>query len=415
MLRPCSLTLAALVWLAGCSSSDSAGDTAGAGGSGVSGSSGQSGATSQGGEAGEAGSASGGAGAGGSAGEAGSSGSSGQSGAAGQAGEGGAAGQAGQAGEAGQGGTAGQAGEAGAAGQAGGAGEAGQAGASGQAGAAGSGGWQPPAGGGVDPVPFGGDRPTSLFVPGGYQAGEPAPLLLMLHGIGVSPALEESYLQLTPVAAQRGILYAHPSGTINPQSQPFWNATDACCDFYQSKVDDVAYLSGLIDEIKGRYAVDARRVFIVGHSNGGFMANRMACERADLITGIVSLAGATFAGSDACKPSAPVSMVQVHGTSDETVLYGGGVFFGVAYPGAVATASRWASLDGCALGDGVATTIDLDTMIPGSETQVRRAGPGCAAQSGVELWTIQGGAHIPNVTGTLASAAVDFLLAHPRP
>lgn len=406
MLRPWSLTLAALAWLAtGCSSSDSAGDTAGAGGAGTSGTSGQSGATSQG---GQAGAGAGGLAGGGAGGGAGISGTSGQSGAAGQAGEGGEAGQGGavQAGGGGQAGAAGQAGEAGA---------AGSSGSSGQAGVAGSGGWQPPPGGGLDPAPFGGDRPTSLFVPGGYQASEPAPLLLMLHGIGVSPALEESYLQFTPVAAQRGILYAHPGGTLNPQLQPFWNATDACCDFYKSQVDDVAYLSGLIDEIKGRYAVDPARVFIVGHSNGGFMANRMACERADLVTGIVSLAGATFAGAGACKPSAPVSMVQVHGTSDETVLYGGGVFFGVAYPGAVTTASRWAALDGCALGDQTATTIDLDAMIPGAETQVRRAGPACAAQSAVELWTIQGGTHNPYVTGTLASAAVDFLLAHPRP
>ncbi|RYE89723.1 MAG: hypothetical protein EOO75_11345, partial [Myxococcales bacterium] len=231
----------------------------------------------------------------------------------------------------------------------------------------------------------------------------------------VNHEAEESYLQLTPVAAQKGILYAHPAGTLNAQLQPFWNATDACCDFFKSQVDDVAYLSGLIDEIKGRYAVDPKRVFLVGHSNGGFMAHRMACERADLVTGIVSLAGATFADPGACQPGAPVSVVQVHGTSDETVLYGGGLFFGVSYPGAVTTASRWAALDGCTLGATTAATLDLDAALPGSETAVRRAGPACAAQSAVELWTIQGGVHSPAVSGTLAGAAVDFLLAHPRP
>ena len=59
-------------------------------------------------------------------------------------------------------------------------------------------------------------------------------------------------------------------------------------------MDDSAYLSALIDQIKGTYAVDARRVYLVGHSNGGYMAYRMACDHADQLTAIVSLAGSTW-------------------------------------------------------------------------------------------------------------------------
>jgi membrane protein implicated in regulation of membrane protease activity len=57
-------------------------------------------------------------------------------------------------------------------------------------------------------------------------------------------------------------------------------------------VDDSTYLHRLLDAVKSAYRVDPTRVYFVGHSNGGFMAYRMACEHATEITAIVSLAGA---------------------------------------------------------------------------------------------------------------------------
>lgn len=354
------------------------------------------------------------AGAGGGAGEAARGGAGGTDGPGG-AGAGGSDGPGGSGSPGGgsPGGAAGAGGPGGAG--AGTAGSSGSSGASGTSGTSGSSGTSGQTGGALDPEPFGGDRPVNLFVPGSYQADQPAPLLLLLHGIAVTASLQDTYLGLTPVASEKGLLYAYPEGTRNSQNQPFWNADDACCDFEKSGVDDVAYLGNLITEIQGRYAVDPRRIFVIGHSNGGFMAHRLACERADLITGIVSLAGATWASPTQCQPSQPVTVAQVHGTSDQTVLYTGGSFFGVPYPGAVATTSAWASLDGCALAPESSGTLDLDTQLAGAETTIRRAGPTCAKSTAVELWTIQGGSHIPSITGTFARAAVDFLLAHPRP
>ena len=84
-------------------------------------------------------------------------------------------------------------------------------------------------------------------------------------------------------------------------------------------------------KVQARYPVDSRRVFVLGHSNGGYMSHRMACDHADLIAGIVSLAGAAYDDPPAgelplprCRPSEPVAVLEVHGMADGTVRYGSG-------------------------------------------------------------------------------------------
>ena len=146
----------------------------------------------------------------------------------------------------------------------------------------------------------------------------------------------------------------------------FWNATDACCNFFGSNVDDSGYLRNLIDEIARQLNVNARRIHIMGHSNGGFMAYRMACDHADLLGSIISLAGASFEDPSRCGPSGPVHTLQIHGTADTVVLYNGGDFFGQIYPSAVGSAQRWATYDGC--------TLDRDDSSPPFGS--RRGNPG---------------------------------------
>jgi polyhydroxybutyrate depolymerase len=263
--------------------------------------------------------------------------------------------------------------------------------------------------------PLGGSRPVSIHVPPGYVAGIPAPLIIMLHGYSVSGATEESYLTLTPLSDARGFLYAYPDGTVDASGLHFWNATDACCDVGNTMVDDSGYLSDLIKQIEARYTVDPKKVFLVGHSNGGFMAYRMACDHADQIVAIASLAGAMFADVTACGASAPVNVLQIHGTSDTVINYAGGSLQGHAYPGAKTTVEDWATIDGCATDpDTSAAPLDLDSSLPGNETTVTSYAVGCKPNGHAELWTIQGGSHIPSLSPGFAGDVVDFLFAHAR-
>lgn len=187
--------------------------------------------------------------------------------------------------------------------------------------------------------PIGGDRPVEVLVPASLKPGVPAPLVILLHGYSVNGNVEELYLQLAPLAEERGFLYAHPDGTLDRDAKYFWNATDACGDLFASGVDDSAYLASVIDQIEARYSVDPKRIYLVGHSNGGFMSYRMACDHADKIAAVASLAGAMFLDTSKCKPSSPVSVLQIHGTSDPEVLYDASA--ADAYPGAETTTKDW--------------------------------------------------------------------------
>ena len=276
------------------------------------------------------------------------------------------------------------------------------------------------AGGAGGEPPIGGDRPVDVTVPAGAKPGVTMPLVLLLHGYSVNGTVEELYMQLAPLADTKGFYYAHPSGTVDSTQNYFWNATDACCNFDGSKVDDSAYLESVIKEIEARYPIDPKRVYLVGHSNGAFMSYRMACDHADTIAAIVSLAGAMWEDTSKCQPTAPVHVLEIHGTADTEVLYtgspGGPGMGNGPYPGAETSVRDWATLDGCSLTpDDTAPPLDLDTQLSGAETTVERFAAGCKAGGSAELWTIQGGMHLPNIADTFREDVIDFLFAHPKP
>jgi polyhydroxybutyrate depolymerase len=139
----------------------------------------------------------------------------------------------------------------------------------------------------------------------------------------------------------------------------------------------------------------------------------MACERAGRIAAIVSLAGATFADAARCAPSEPVAVLEVHGTADTTILYNGGSNIGVAYPSAATSVSRWGTNNRCAATTTSGTTFDLETALPGAETRVARY-DGCMGGA-AELWSIEGGAHLPALSAQWPALTLDWLMAHPKP
>jgi polyhydroxybutyrate depolymerase len=271
--------------------------------------------------------------------------------------------------------------------------------------------------GGVDREagPLGGDRPVSVHVPPSYTQGTPMPLVVLLHGYGSSGAGHEAYMHFQPLADARGFLYAYPDGLVDSTGKRFWNGTDACCDLFSSGVDDATYLSNLITQIEARYSVDAKRVYLIGHSNGSFMAFRMACEHSEQITAIATLAGAMFADVAKCKDTQPVGVLHIHSDVDTENYYEGGTIL-APYAGAVTTVNDWVTFDGCGSApDTTAAPLDLDQNVTGAETTVTRFASGCKPGGGAELWTMHGSTHVPTFTPAFAPGVIDFLLAHAKP
>lgn len=252
-------------------------------------------------------------------------------------------------------------------------------------------------------------RPYESNIPKSYDPSKATPLLLMLHGFSATPFVGDRYFQMTELSEAKGFLYAYPSGTTNSKKMPFWNGTDGCCDGEQSGVDDVAYLNAVIDDMQARYNVDKKRVYLVGHSNGGFMSHRFACDSAPRISGIVSLAGAVWKDASKCNPTAPVAVLQVHGTMDDFINYEGEANI----PSAKVTVATWAAKNGCdptlaATG----TTFDLDSAVSGAETRVERH---ACPRGAAELWTLDGGSHVPSLTPAFGEEIWTFLTTTSRP
>jgi polyhydroxybutyrate depolymerase len=264
---------------------------------------------------------------------------------------------------------------------------------------------------------IGGDRLAQVQIPSNYTTTTRYPLLILLHGFGASGAVQSVYMGLdTRVDSKQYVLVA-PDGTENLSGQKFWNATPACCapSDEDLQVDDVAYIRGLIEEAAATYSIDPERIGLVGHSNGGFMALRMACEASDLVTSVVSLAGSTFEDDLSCAPATyPVSVLTMHGTEDATIPYDGRQFDGGGYPSAPETTRRFAAHAGCNSTPVMAPNLDVLGGVAGAETEVLEYS-NCTGDSDVTLWTLVDGPHIPFPwVESALDLMVDWIVDHRR-
>lgn len=245
-------------------------------------------------------------------------------------------------------------------------------------------------------------RPYELRVPS--SGSGPRPLILLLHGFSSSAATEDLVLPFSRDVDARGYLYAMPNGTLDREGKRFWNASDACCNFDHQAIDDVAFLRKVVADVKSRHAVDAKRVFAIGHSNGGFMALRLACDAPDLVSAVVSLAGAA---SLPCPATRPVDVLTIHGTNDDTIHYTGGSTELGPYPSAAKTIAQVGASNGCAGSLENAGTSDF--LGDADEETKRTATSGCPAGGRADLWTIEGAGHIPTFNNAFRTQVLDWL------
>ena len=259
-------------------------------------------------------------------------------------------------------------------------------------------------------------RPAQVLIPGTLKAKVAAPLLIALPGFTATANDLLALVDLTAEAYKRGVVLALPMGSKNSGGLHFWNATESCCDFEKSGVDDSKYLMDLVKQISAKVLIDSKRIYFFGHSNGGFMSYTVACNNSEKIAAIVNLNGASFVDMEMCGAKKPVNVLQINGTADELIhIEGGDVFDDPKQPYASVQVEtgKWAQINGCV---GLAVTskkkFDYESVLAGSETT--KATYKCPKGRDVENWTIAGGAHLPKINAAFTTAVFDFLLAHKK-
>lgn len=261
-------------------------------------------------------------------------------------------------------------------------------------------------------VAFGASK-AQFFVPEGMPTSAKPAFVLVLHGLGGSGSELVAALGLAAFANEKRFVFAAPDGTRDRQGRRFWNANAVCCNFGQADVDDEGRLIGLIDHAVEVLHTDPKRVFVVGYSNGGFMAHRLACAHAQRVRAIVSIAATGPDASQRCAPSEAVDVLEIHGDKDSIVPFEGGHLFSrpelPRTPSVPIGLRVWAEKAQCSADLLPFRNFDFIAELPGDDTEVFHFA-NCREGSPM-LWKVRGAQHVIPLGVPALSAIWDFLTA----
>ena len=173
-------------------------------------------------------------------------------------------------------------------------------------------------------------RTFKIYVPVYYKQSTHLPLVIALHGRGANSG---SMILLTrkgfnKLADRDGFIVVYPDGIdLN------WNdgRTDEEANdrAHMENIDDVGFISALIDIMIADYTIDPKRVYVTGISNGAIMSYRLACELTNKITAIAPVDGnIPLMLLPECSPSGYISVLAINNIDDPLVPYNGGDIYG---------------------------------------------------------------------------------------
>lgn len=243
-------------------------------------------------------------------------------------------------------------------------------------------------------LPHGGlTRSYFLLVPTSYQVGQPAPLVLALHG-GGGDADRMCQLQggINELAEDEGFLVVCPQGV-----EQHWNDGRQTQRYraHRESIDDVGFLLALIDHLAASYTLDLSRVYATGMSNGGMMSYRLACEAGQRLAGVAAVIANLPADLD-CRPVSPIPVMIMNGTEDPLMPFDGGQvrFFRQELGEVLSTAQTaefWAEVNHCSPAP---APVPLPEQAPNDGTRIaRQIYADCDPAGRLVVYVVEGGGH----------------------
>jgi len=157
-----------------------------------------------------------------------------------------------------------------------------------------------------------------------FSGGKRAPMVIVMHGGGGNAANAVNMTQFDVIGRREHLIIVYPDGSAGPlvPNLETWNAGHCCAQAMRNKVDDIGFLSAVIDKMVGSGKADPVRIYATGMSNGGMMSHRLGIELSDKIAAVAPVVGALF--GDEKDPPRGVPILIINGAVDRIVPAEGG-------------------------------------------------------------------------------------------
>ncbi|MGB8702907.1 MAG: PHB depolymerase family esterase [Thermosynechococcaceae cyanobacterium] len=235
-------------------------------------------------------------------------------------------------------------------------------------------------------------REYLVHLPANYRSFQTYPLVLVFHGGSGTPEQMRSLTRFNDTADTDQFIVVYPKGI-----EKSWADGRGTTPAELAGVDDVGFVSTLINQLVKNLTIDSRKVYATGISNGGLFSQRLGCELSNKITAIAPVA-ATFPAKLAptCQPQRAVPVLQIMGTQDPLIPFEGGT----VPPGRFGSGGDFLSND-----DAIAVWLKINACRPFPATTLlpniaddgtiveRRAYQNCTGTAQVHNYIIRGGGH----------------------
>lgn len=249
-------------------------------------------------------------------------------------------------------------------------------------------------------------RSYRIYIPAINDGVKKVPLVFNMHGLGSNGFEQEAYGDFRTIADTADFIIVSPNGSNVIFTIKGWNTFNTI----GTGIDDLEFISRLLDTVAAKYPVNTNKVYATGMSNGGFMSYELACFMSNRITAIASVTGSmTEERRTKCDAKHATPIMQIHGTADNTVGYDGTNYLSTSpkFTHIDSLMQYWVTFNGCG-------TSALKTILPNSSTS-----DGCTAEhyiwsggkesSSVEFFKIIDGEHTwPGAAITTGVTNQDF-------